>query len=152
MRPAHRITTKHVWSGLEDCDRDTLTLIQHTFDLVQAGWTTCCGLGGWFHSRDTDVADPKAHLILIGFGYMALVTVNWMSTMRETHVVNTSTVLIPCLNGGGIRNLSCRPHFKVSDHWRWRSPKQVNHISCDLDIWCACRFVCSEFSHTTRIF
>ena len=27
------------------------------------------------------------HLILIGFGYMALVTVNWMSTMRETHVV-----------------------------------------------------------------
>ena len=46
--------------------------LQHPFDLVQASWTPCGGLGGWFHSRATDVAAPIAGLI--GIGYVALMT------------------------------------------------------------------------------
>ena len=45
--------------------------LQHPFDLVQASWTPCGGLGGWFHSRATDVAAPIAGLI--GIGYVALI-------------------------------------------------------------------------------
>ena len=62
--------------------------LQHPFDLVQASWTPCgglgstlpalsisylCGewLGSWFHSRATDVAAPIAGLI--GIGYVALI-------------------------------------------------------------------------------
>ena len=49
----------------------TFKPLQHPFDLVQASWTPCGGLGGWFHSRATDVATPIAGLI--GIGYVALV-------------------------------------------------------------------------------
>ena len=52
---------------LEGCDMQTL---QHPFYLVQASWAPCGGLGGWFHSRATDVAAPIAGLI--GIGYVAL--------------------------------------------------------------------------------
>ena len=51
---------------------------QHPFDLVQASWAPCGGLGGWFHSRARDVAAPIAGLI--GIGYVALVRLileNW---------------------------------------------------------------------------
>ena len=69
-----KVSVRFLKSGNEFWRALTGKTLQHPFDLVQASWAPCGGLGGWFHSRAIDVAAPIAGLI--GIGYVALIVTN----------------------------------------------------------------------------
>ena len=77
-----KVSVRFLKSGNEFWRALTGKTLQHPFDLVQASWAPCGGLGGWFHSRATDVAAPIAGLI--GIGYVALVMARQTSLQVTT--------------------------------------------------------------------
>ena len=75
---------------------------QHLFDLVQASWAPCGGLGGWFHSQVTDVAAPIAGLLSLVVWHcsdpltVCMLIDNYVSRWRiSTH---SQTLLLICIN------------------------------------------------------
>ena len=83
------------WSVCKFWRAVTCKPLQHPFDLVQASWAACGGLGGWFHSRATDVAAPIAGLI--GIGYVALTVTNGQPYSKHIKNHKVARYTVTCL-------------------------------------------------------